>query len=174
MTYSTRTNWDSGQSRSEIRSELERWNPNWGAAVVDLDTIDFPKAGTAVTKAAVYFSLRGVNIKIECDSQTSYRQNIRCVAFAVKAMRMNEVRGIADTMAKAYLQLEAPKEQRDPHEVLQVRPEASPEMIEAAYKELSKRGERRHPDVGGNADKFKELQEAYERIKEDLGVAASA
>lgn len=171
VSYTMNTNWTAADSRLQIRIELERWNPRYGTPAVDLDTIDFPKARVEVTKAAVHFALRGVNIKIECDSQASYKQNIRCVCYAVNAMRMNEKRGIADTMARAYLQLEAPKEQRDPYVVLQVRPDASIEIVEASYKALAKR---HHPDKGGDAKMFKEIQDAYDRVKKERKVATPA
>ena len=164
MTYTMNTTWDATRSRAAIRDELDRWNPTYGSEVVDLDTIDFPKAGREITQAAVHFALRGITVKIECDSQWTYKQNIRCVAYAVNAMRMNETRGIADTMRHAYLQLEAPKEQRDPYEVLGVRPDASTTIIEATYKALARE---RHPDAGSNADQMKELNDAYERAKSD-------
>ena len=162
MTYTMNTTWDAARSRAAIRDELDKWNPTYGTEVVDLDTIDFPKAGREVKKAAVHFALRGVNIKIECDSQWTYKQNIRCVAYAVNAMRMNEKRGIGDTMRKAYLQLEAPKEQRDPYEILQVRPDASQIVLDAAYKAQANV---RHPDKGGTKELMQELNDAHERIR---------
>ena len=166
MPYRMNTNWDAAASRSEIRVQLERWNRDAkGEEPVDYDTIDFPKAGREDIAGRVHFALRGTNIKVECDSQYSYYQNLRCVCYAIESMRMNEKRGIADTIRKAYLMIEAPPEQRDPYEVLGIRPDADQMIVEAAYKSMSKSGGNRHPDLGGSEAKAKELNDAYERIK---------
>jgi len=49
----------------------------------------------------------------------------------------------------------------DYYEVLQVSPNASKEVIEAAYRRLAKI---HHPDVGGNETTMKEINEAYESL----------
>lgn len=54
----------------------------------------------------------------------------------------------------------------DPYAVLGVKPEAEEIVIEAAYKSLVKQ---HHPDSGGSADKFKEIKEAYDDIKNSTG-----
>ena len=163
MSYTTNTNWTEAKCRREIVTQLDRWNhDDWNAVG---DKYDFPvpqEVGGLI--ATLRFELRGVSIVVSCDSQPTYRQNLRCVAFAVEAMRMNEKRGIADTIRKAYLQLEAPAEQRDPYEVLGIRPDADEMIVEAAYLSMSKKGEYRHPDLGGSEAKSKELNDAYERI----------
>ena len=162
MTYTMNTTWPPERSRSEIRRQLERWD--WDApGAVDLDTIDFPKGGREDTAGRVHFTLRGTTIKIECESQGTYKQNIRCVSYAVESMRMNEKRGIADTMRKAYLMLEAPKEVRDPYEVLGVRPDTPIDDIEAMYKVKARR---LHSDVGGDDKAMMELNIAWETIQE--------
>ncbi|MGI9862891.1 J domain-containing protein [Moorella naiadis] len=51
------------------------------------------------------------------------------------------------------------------YEVLQVSPNASQEIIEAAYKRLAKMY---HPDVGGNEQKMKLLNEAYEVLSNPI------
>jgi DnaJ-class molecular chaperone len=48
------------------------------------------------------------------------------------------------------------------HRVLGVSPDATPEEIRSAYIKLSKK---HHPDVGGNEEKFKEINSAYNSIK---------
>ncbi len=121
------------------------------------------------TSAFVRFVLRGIPVTVECSSQEGYRDNLRCIFYAIEAMRMNEVRGIADTMKNAYLQLSAPAQGRDAYEVLGVRPDADPEIIGAAYRALAKK---LHPDVGGGADAFKEIDDAYSRIVKDRSEAS--
>lgn len=163
MIYTINTNWTEAKSRREIVTQLDRWNnDDWNAVG---ERYDFPvPQEVGGNMATLRFELRGVSVVVSCDSQLTYRQNLRCVAFAIESMRMNEKRGIADTIRKAYLQLDAPPEQRDPYEILGIRPDADPMIVEAAYKSMSKKGEYRHPDLGGSDEKSQELNDAYERI----------
>ena len=50
------------------------------------------------------------------------------------------------------------------YEILGVSKEASEEEVKKAYKELAKKY---HPDRGGDADKFKEINEAHEVLSDD-------
>lgn len=162
MTYTTNTTWTEARSRWEIIEQFNRWNnDDWKA----IGEHDFPvpeKVGSA--EATVRFELRGTTITVSCSSQVTYRQNLRCVAFAVEAMRMNEKRGIADTLAKAYLQLGAPQQKRDPYEVLGVRPDTPLDDIKAMYLVKAKR---LHGDVGGDDEAMKEVNEAWEEIQQN-------
>lgn len=166
MAYRLDTSISGEKTASEIVRELRKWNVDTraeGGAVGNYELPRVLKAGTHKVKAGVKFDLRGTWINVECDSQWAYKDNLRCVLFAVQAMRMNEKRGIADTLRKAYLQLEAPKEERDPYEVLAVRPDAPLAVIEASFKALLKE---RHPDKPSGSDALmKELNAAMERVR---------
>ncbi len=165
MAYRTNTTWTEARSRREILRQLDRWERDDKGDAYIIGKSDFPvPKEIGAPEATLRFELRGQNIAISCGSQPTYRDNLRCVAFAVEAMRMNEKRGIADTMRKAYLMLEAPKEQRDPYEVIGVRPDASEAVLNAAYKAQANE---RHPDKGGSDDAMQELNEARERIRVD-------
>jgi peptidyl-prolyl cis-trans isomerase B (cyclophilin B) len=58
---------------------------------------------------------------------------------------------------------------RDPYEVLGLRPDADAAGVRAAYRELSKR---LHPDVGGNAALFGLIREAYETLSDPAARAS--
>lgn len=90
--------------------------------------------------------------------------NLRVLYLAVESLRMNEVRGISDVVRAAYLALPAPAYERDPYEVLQVRPDSSQEVIKSSYRALTRLY---HPDSGTSPDaaKMTELNAAYERVK---------
>lgn len=107
-------------------------------------------------------------IRLAMSEQSRPVDNLRVLALAIEAMRMNEVRGIGRTIQDAYLQLAAPQAARDPYEVLQVRPDAAMEVIEAVYKSLAKKA---HPDAGGSDAAMKELNEAIERIRNERGTS---
>ena len=57
---------------------------------------------------------------------------------------------------------------KDYYSILQVDPRAEPEVIEAAYRRLSRK---HHPDVSGNAEagqRMRELNEAYEVLSDPV------
>jgi len=168
MTYRMRTEMTEAATRRQIDREFGKWKDGWECAV---GVFDFPPpAKVGESEALVRFVLRGKPVEVRCSSQDSYRDNLRCVFYAVQAMRMNEKRGIADTMANFYLQLAAPSATRDPYEVLGVRPDTTIAVAEAAYKTLAKTS---HSDVGGDDATMKELNDAIERIRGERNGAST-
>ena len=106
---------------------------------------------------------KGHQIELESAAQACAADNLRVLYLAVEGLRKNEVRGLSDVMSAAYLQLAPPAGsiRRDPHEVLGVRKDSPPEVVEAAYKALAKL---RHPDVGGSAEQMAELNAARDAV----------
>jgi curved DNA-binding protein len=51
-----------------------------------------------------------------------------------------------------------------PHQVLGVGPKATPSEIKSAYRKLAKEF---HPDRGGSAERFQEIQSAYDALRSD-------
>lgn len=49
----------------------------------------------------------------------------------------------------------------NPYEVLGITPESTPEEIKAAYRKAARAN---HPDHGGDLEKFKQVQQAYEEL----------
>jgi hypothetical protein len=88
--------------------------------------------------------------------------NLWAVQIGLDAIRLNELRGLDDVQRQFYQALPAPKKVRDPWEVLGVGPGTEPDMIDMAYRAKAKK---LHPDAGGDAEAFKELQAAYEAVK---------
>lgn len=109
----------------------------------------------------------GKVIELTMDRQERPSDNLRVLYLGLDAMRLNEARGIGEVLANAYLQLAAPRQRRDPYEVLGVRPDADIEVIEAAYKAKARK---LHPDAGGDLEAMKELNEAYEAVREKVEV----
>jgi len=114
-------------------------------------------------RVTVRYTPRGNSeIVLTMDRQDRAEDNVRVLYLAIEALRKNELRGIADLVREAYLQLPAPTRQRDPFEVLGVRSDAPLEDIKAMYLIKTKR---LHPDIGGSEEAMKELNEAWERIQ---------
>ena len=167
MAYRMQTDKTEAQTRRQIATEFERWN-NQSRNATGLYDFPAPESiGSA--EAVVRFTLRGQPVVMRCTSQPHYRLNLRCLFYAIEAMRMNEKRGIGDTLREAYAMLSAPKTKRDPYEVLGVRSDAPLGVIEASYKALTKE---RHPDAGGTDEGMTEINLALEAIKAERKVTA--
>lgn len=145
-------------TRADIEVEFSRWNQQAGTAVVT--DWDLPMAKTGLLYAEVTFLLRGQKVPVRVDRWGDFSTNLRCCYLVIRDMRLAEARGVTAALQQAYAALPAPKQQRDPWEVLQLRPGASVEMVEAAYRMLAKTA---HPDAGGSDAAMAELNDAKER-----------
>lgn len=169
MAYKLTTDKSWAANEAAIREQLHRW----GAATYSLDRpnstkktalswTETPEEALVVLKAA-WKSGRELNLSY--NKQARAVDNARVLFLVVESMRLNEVRGIDDVMREAYLQLPAPKQavrERDPYEVLGIRPDAPKEVAEAAYRELAKSA---HPDGGGRNETMVELNKAIEAVR---------
>ncbi len=152
MNYSIHTEKSFLQTRSEIREELRKWGiEDWTAEQV----------GNA---ARVTYILRGKTIELTMGKQSRAQDNLRVLFYAIQALRMNEVRGMSEVFESAYLQLAAPKQKRNPYDVLMITRDAPIEVAEAVFKNLALKY---HPDKGGNKEQFQELNEAIEQIRQE-------
>ena len=88
--------------------------------------------------------------------------NLWAIQIGLDAIRLNEQRGLDDVAREFYQALPAPVAKRDPYEVLGIRPDAPREIADAAYRALAKS---MHSDVGGDDERMKELNAAYEEVK---------
>jgi len=104
----------------------------------------------------------GKPVTLVMGKQNRAVDNLRVVYLAVEAMRLNERRGISDVLESAYLQLAAPTEAIDPYELLEIRPDASLEVAEAAYKAKVRNV---HPDRGGSSEHMKALNRAIDEMR---------
>lgn len=151
MGYTINTEKSFLQTRSEIMHEMALWGVE--------DCIVEQVSGAA----RVTYVLRGKTIELVMDKQNSSKDNLRILYYAIKALRLNEVRGMSEVFESAYIQLAAPKQKRNPYDVLMIMEDAPLEVAEAVFKNLAMKY---HPDRGGSVDKFKELNEAIEEIRE--------
>lgn len=116
-------------------------------------------------QCAVYVKFahpEGQTIQMKMDSEARAIDNIQQLRLGLHEMRNIYRRGLENMVRTAYMQLAAPAFQRDPYEVLGVRPDETLEFIEDVYKLKAKRA---HPDAGGSDEAMKELNTAIETIR---------
>lgn len=118
------------------------------------------------TGVAVYFTLNGEQQCIPCDKWDNVEQNLRAIEMTINALRGIERWGAKEMVNAAFRGFKAlpsstivtPYQSRLWHEVLEVSPSASPQVIKAAYRQMLLR---HHPDQGGDISRFNEVQKAY-------------
>jgi hypothetical protein len=113
--------------------------------------------------ACVYFKLDGRDRCVPCDTYAGVAENLAGIAATLEALRALERHG-SGLMERAFTGFEAlphlPAEQTpDWWEVLGVEPWDSLEVIEEAYKRVRSVA---HPDKGGSAVEFDQVQRAYD------------
>lgn len=117
------------------------------------------------TGVALYFMRASEELCIPCDKFTTVYANLRAIGLTLEYIRRMERYGTSEMVNAAFRGFKAlpeaiimgPGQARAWHEVLQVSPDASPEVIRAAYRGLAKSA---HPDQGGEPGEFEVLQKA--------------
>jgi len=119
----------------------------------------------------VYFDYQELKAGIPCDRWLRVEDNLRAIAKTIEAMRGIERWG-AKHMIKAaftgFAALPAPGASRPWRAVLELDPgDGILSKVEAAYKRLRSKY---HPDKGGSAERFHEIQNAYDQARAELGI----
>ena len=112
---------------------------------------------------AIFFKRQGQNMALACDIYTTVEDNLWALCRTLDALRQIERDGspsLINRAFKGFAQLPDP-DARNWWEVLGVDMRATNEEIRKAYSDLARRY---HPDnkVTGNADLFRQVQQAYE------------
>jgi hypothetical protein len=116
------------------------------------------------TGVAVYFDWKSKPIVFACDKYTTVEDNLWAIVKHIEALRGQERWGVGslDQAFAGYAALPDPT-QRKWWEVLEIAPNSSEEMIDAAYKTLARKY---HPDMpNGNHEMFIQINEAYTQAK---------
>ena len=119
----------------------------------------------------LYFTRKGKDIAISCDAWWTVDANLRAIGLTVEAIRGMERWGTEEMVDRAFTGFAAlpesvivtPYTKRAWHEVLEVSPNASIEVIKAAYRQQLHKA---HPDKGGSDIAFQEVQAAYKEATE--------
>lgn len=119
----------------------------------------------------VYFDRDGQRFAVPCDRWDNLRDNARAIASYLDAKRAIERYGVATVDTEMSTQALPSGDEDDvvvadagrepPHEVLEVAPDASEEVIEAAARR--KKAEH-HPDSGGSHEAFQRVVKAEEAM----------
>jgi hypothetical protein len=126
------------------------------------------------TGIAVYFDYDGSRHVVAIDRFCAFWENMRAIEKSLEALRGLERWGgaeIVKTSLGGFKELPqtiivTQETRRQWWDVLQVSQSADWDIIEAAYKRLL---HKTHPDKGGTAHTFQEVQQAYRQAKEGKG-----
>ena len=181
--------WPEGRPRTDrFRRERSRFNTSFGKARDSLMSslrllgarnivlsTNIPLRGDGLPYAntgpvsdpgvAVYFTYKKNQMCFACDRWDRVQDNTQAIRHTIEALRGIARWGTGDMMEAAFqgfTALPSPDHIRDWREVLGFKRDERPsaEQIERAYKQLRSR---HHPDKGGNAELFNDVQVAYEK-----------
>lgn len=111
---------------------------------------------------AIYFRYKGKDVSLCCDRYETVWENIYALGKGVEALRGLERWGVSeflDRVFTGFTALPPPIVYRPWYTVLGVSKEADEEEIKFKYRLLVKQ---HHPDMGGDAHRFTEIQRAFE------------
>ena len=111
---------------------------------------------------AVYFTLRGEQFCFPCDRWDKTADNIQAIRHTIAALRGIERWGTGGMVQQAFTGFIALPAPEQPHQILGVRPDATWQEIEAAYREKAKSA---HPDRGGTDAAMARLNYARDTLK---------
>lgn len=105
---------------------------------------------------ALYFTLKGKPTCLPCDTYRRAADNIAAIAAHIEATRAIERYGVA-TIAEMFTGFAALSPPKSWHEILGVPPNAGPDTIRGAHRQLAAKA---HPDVGGSTARMAEINAA--------------
>lgn len=112
---------------------------------------------------AVYFAYKGRQMCFACDKWRDVYDNIYAIGKTIEALRGIERWGTGDMVEQAFMGFVALPAPKSANEILGVKPGASIEEIDAAFRAKAKAA---HSDLGGNDAAMAELNEARRKLKE--------
>ena len=158
----------------DLEDELERlgvddFRYSFDARSRQTDGRPYSRASPEDPAFVLRWSMGGQQFAVACDRWASLRDNVRSVGLYVHEKRKMENRPVTTGESEfANARLPSADEsalagEPPAHAVLDVAPEATPDEIEAAYRE---RVREVHPDHGGSRAAFQRVQRAREALLE--------
>lgn len=111
---------------------------------------------------AVYFSYKKTPMCFACDRWDRIQDNIYAVAMTIEALRGIERWGSGSMVEQAFTGFVALPPPEQPHQILGVKPDATGEEIDEAFREKAKAA---HPDLGGSDTAMARLNWARDEMK---------
>jgi len=157
--------WSFAEARDELFAELDRA----GASNVVLSTnfrltqYGLPSKNLGAPEdqgVAIYFTLKGRQMVMAQDGHTRAEENLRALALVLKYLRGVEDLGGGTMMERAFegfVAIPAPAAKRAWWDVLGVSQHATPDQINAAWREKARNA---HPDNGGSDALMSEINVA--------------
>lgn len=169
-----------GRAIREVEKELERigvddWRLSTAAPHRQKDGRPYANANPDDPVAVVRWTMDGAQYAVACDQYTKMRDNIRAVGLYLREKRKMDNRPVK-TGQSEFATARLPGEEAyggredavavepEPHEVLDVAPDAPESVIKAAARQKKKKA---HPDQGGSTEELKRVTEAEEKMLED-------
>lgn len=166
MSYRLQTDKTWAETERAIRDTFRKWGVQHFEILAGLRGVQAQRWNQRKDEAEVAVNFQhpvtGARVPVHSSEQARAVDNLRVCYLALEAPRLNELRGIADVVREAYLALPPAVRERDPYEVLGVRPDAPLAVIEQAYKTLARLN---HPDHGGSEEIMREINQAWDRIR---------
>jgi hypothetical protein len=121
-----------------------------------------PKSGDP--GIACYFKRKGKQLCFACDCYLTVDDNMQAIALTIQALRGIARWGTGDMMEAAFRGFAALPEKSSSSwwEVLGISINATKEQAQFAYRALAKQ---HHPDVGGDSEKFRRINEAWKQCE---------
>lgn len=165
MAYQITTKKTWNQTQQELADTFDKWGvTEWQTNYPKGARLEGFRQSDADKTVKLTYVKNGKTVNLQMGSQARAVDNLRVLYLAIEDMRLNEKRGIAEVLQSAYVQLEAPRQKRNPYEVLGIFDTATLEEAEAIFKAKAKRA---HPDRGGSNEQMQELTEAIELIRKE-------
>ena len=152
-----------------VGGELERFARDSGKRVTEIlvsSNVTLTKSTPKDTGVAVFFTWDGIATCIAVDRYTKVEDNLQAIALVLDAERTKMRHGGLNLVRASfvgYMALPSGSATRPWHEVLQVQERATSQAIRESYLVLRSK---HHPDKGGDAKRFHEVQAAYDLAKE--------
>ncbi len=157
------------RARRELQTELDRLGATSAvlSTNVELRIDGNPRSDRRKPDdqgAAVYFKLDGRDVVLACDKWCRVECNVWAIAKHIESLRAQDRWGVGsvEQAFRGYMALPEKATGSDWWQVLGVPINATREQAREAYKILAKK---HHPDVGGNAEYFRRVQNAWEECE---------
>jgi hypothetical protein len=149
------------------RMGIDEWRASIGNQHTKSNGLPLHNANPADPGFVLRWTDGGEQYAVACDDYSRLRDNLRAVYLWVHETRMRSQRPVK-TGDAAFAAARLPSGEdaivassAPPHEILEVAPDASDAVVEAAYREKLKSV---HPDQGGDQAAFKRVTQAKEAL----------